>query len=182
MEEWINGFNFGTSIVHWFAPFLRHCGWYIRLSHVWIPFEAIGGEKNELNRWQGHWFNNPYLSCLCWNCELQSFLLSYWEVPTYSKPNQPTKETCRVIFTMIILGNLIVCSKNDNKSRSSKASLSIFVLRIRPRFFLKNGPFPASFSLFSSFQYSWQEMLNIIFCRRLESNCGPLESEAIDIL
>ena len=23
-------------------------------------------------------------------------------------------------------------------------------------FFLKNGPFPASFSLISSFQYSWQ--------------------------
>ena len=34
------------------------------------------------------------------------------------------------------------------------------------------------FSLFSSFQYSWQQkLLNINFCRRLDSNHGPMESE-----
>ena len=42
----------------------------------------------------------------------------------------------------------------------------------------KNGPFPASFSLFSSFQYSWQWIFNIKFCWWLDSNRGPLESEA----
>ena len=32
--------------------------------------------------------------------------------------------------------------------------------------FLKNGPFPASFSLFLSFQYSWQQTKNVR-CKRL---------------
>ena len=44
--------------------------------------------------------------------------------------------------------------------------------------FFKNGPFPASFSLFSSFQYSWQWIFNLKFCWWLDSNRGPLESEA----
>ena len=35
--------------------------------------------------------------------------------------------------------------------------------------------FPASFSLFSTFQYSWQKHK---VCRRLDSNGGPLVSEA----
>ena len=37
------------------------------------------------------------------------------------------------------------------------------------------------FSLFSSFQYSWQERLNINFnfCRWLDSNHGPLQSEPL---
>ena len=44
---------------------------------------------------------------------------------------------------------------------------------------LKNRQFPASFSLFSSFQCSWQfTMFNINFCQWLNSNCGPLELEA----
>ena len=41
-----------------------------------------------------------------------------------------------------------------------------------------NGPFTASFSLFLSFQYSWLWMFNTIFCRWLDSNRGPVESEA----
>ena len=41
-----------------------------------------------------------------------------------------------------------------------------------------NWPIPASFSLFLSFQYSWQKNININFCRWLDSNCGPLELEA----
>ena len=45
-------------------------------------------------------------------------------------------------------------------------------------FFFKNGPFPASFSLFLSFQYTVdsKQMFNIKinFCRWLDSNCGPL--------
>ena len=43
--------------------------------------------------------------------------------------------------------------------------------------FFKNGPFPASFSLFLSFQDSWQYMFNLIFCLWLDSKCGPLELE-----
>ena len=41
-----------------------------------------------------------------------------------------------------------------------------------------NGPILASFSLFSSFHYSWQLTMNIIFCWWVDSNRGPLESEA----
>ena len=44
-----------------------------------------------------------------------------------------------------------------------------------------NGPYPASFSLFSSFQYKVdsQQMfnINIFFCQWLDSNRGPLISE-----
>ena len=42
----------------------------------------------------------------------------------------------------------------------------------------KNGPFPAYFSLFSTFQYSWQLTFNINIFQWLKSNCGPLKSEA----
>ena len=34
------------------------------------------------------------------------------------------------------------------------------------------------FSLFSSYQSSWQYMFNIIFYQWLDLNCGPLELEA----
>ena len=47
------------------------------------------------------------------------------------------------------------------------------------KFFLKNGPFPATFSLFSSFQYtddSKQMLYN--FLPMTGSNRGPLELEA----
>ena len=43
---------------------------------------------------------------------------------------------------------------------------------------LKSGPFPASFSLFSSFQCSWQLIFDIKFCQSLDSSHGPLELEA----
>ena len=48
--------------------------------------------------------------------------------------------------------------------------------------FFKSGPFPASFYLFLSFQYSSIQLIinkySIKFCRWLESNRGPLESKA----
>ena len=37
--------------------------------------------------------------------------------------------------------------------------------------------FPGLF-FFSSFHYSWHGMFNIIFCRWLDSNCGPLDLES----
>ena len=43
--------------------------------------------------------------------------------------------------------------------------------------FLTIGQFPASFSLFLSFQYSWQYIGNIKFCRWLDLNHGPLVPE-----
>ena len=40
--------------------------------------------------------------------------------------------------------------------------------------YFKNGPFPATFSLFLSFQCSWQvTMFNVNFCRWLDSNLRP---------
>ena len=50
-----------------------------------------------------------------------------------------------------------------------------------PSLFLKNEPFPVSFSLFSSFQYivDSKQMFNInFFCQSLNSNCGPLVLDA----
>ena len=47
-------------------------------------------------------------------------------------------------------------------------------ISLKFKYFSKNGPFPASFSSFLSFQYSWQWIFNIIFCRWLDSNRGPL--------
>ena len=44
--------------------------------------------------------------------------------------------------------------------------------------FFKNGPFMVSFSLFLSFQYSWQLMFNINFWQWMDSNRRPLELEA----
>ena len=48
--------------------------------------------------------------------------------------------------------------------------------------FLKNGPFPSSFSLFLSFQYTVdsKQIFNkyIYFCQWLDSNRGPLVLEA----
>ena len=44
-------------------------------------------------------------------------------------------------------------------------------------FFKKNGPFPASFSSFSSFQNSWQLVFNINFCGWMDLNHRPLELE-----
>ena len=44
--------------------------------------------------------------------------------------------------------------------------------------FYKKLTFPASFSLFSSFQCSWRLMFDINFCHWLDSNIGPLELEA----
>ena len=38
-----------------------------------------------------------------------------------------------------------------------------FWWKLPRQFFYKNGPFPASFSLCSSIQYSWQYMFNIFF-------------------
>ena len=43
-------------------------------------------------------------------------------------------------------------------------------------FFFQNGPFPAIFSLFLSFQNSWQR-INEIFCQWLDLNLRPLVSE-----
>ena len=46
-------------------------------------------------------------------------------------------------------------------------------------FFKKIGPFPASFSLFSYFQYTVDKFSILInFCQWLDSNRGPLASEA----
>ena len=39
----------------------------------------------------------------------------------------------------------------------------------------KKMAIPGLFSLFSSFQYSWQLIFNIIFCQYLDSNQGPLD-------
>ena len=44
--------------------------------------------------------------------------------------------------------------------------------------FFKNGPFPASFSLFSSFQYSWQLTMFNKTSPMTGLNRGPLVSEA----
>ena len=52
-----------------------------------------------------------------------------------------------------------------------------FIITSSKMFF--NGPFPASFSVCSSFQNSWQYWLNTNFLQWLDSNHGPLESEAI---
>ena len=45
-------------------------------------------------------------------------------------------------------------------------------------FFIKNGPFPASFSLFLSLQYSCGIQMFNKFCRWLDSNRGPMVLEA----
>ena len=50
-----------------------------------------------------------------------------------------------------------------------------------PIIFIKIGNFRPSFSLFLSFQYSWEYMFNIIFCHWLDSNHGPLDSETTDL-
>ena len=51
-------------------------------------------------------------------------------------------------------------------------------LHMRAHFFCKNGPFPASISLFSSFQQLTENVFIENFCCCLDSNCGPLASEA----
>ena len=57
-------------------------------------------------------------------------------------------------------------------------SVSISTQRTKghlPTFFIKNGLFPASFSLFLSFQYSWQWLFNIKCCRWMDLNREPLK-------
>ena len=51
-----------------------------------------------------------------------------------------------------------------------------------PVTFFKNGPFSASFSLFSSFQQLTENMFIIKFRRGLDSNRGPLVSEDTALL
>ena len=63
--------------------------------------------------------------------------------------------------------------------KSNRLSTKLHARNMGARYILfKNGPFPASFSLFLSFQYSLQlTMFNIIF-KWLDLNCGTLVSEA----
>ena len=46
------------------------------------------------------------------------------------------------------------------------------------RAFLKNGPFPSSFFFIFIFSIQLTARFNINVCQCLDSNCGPLESEA----
>ena len=76
--------------------------------------------------------------------------------------------------------NRACCNNNTLATKSYPPNCSQHFIGGKTRvsdFFKKNGPFPASFSLFSSFHYSWQLMFNINFCQWPDSNCGPLELE-----
>ena len=74
-----------------------------------------------------------------------------------SKHQSPFWQQCLLVYTLI----RCCCTYLGNSSK---------------HFF--KWAIPGLFSLFSSFQYSWQLMFDISFCRWLDSNCRPLELEA----
>ena len=73
---------------------------------------------------------------------------------------------CKQIFSNQILSSFNFHINTRNSFGFLVAEKNFLLL-----LFSKNGPFPASFSLFSSFQYNWRSVNNF-------SNRGPLVSEA----
>ena len=71
-----------------------------------------------------------------------------------------------------------VCFGKDCKNVCKKQGCA-HSLHISVRISFLNGPFSTSCSLFLSFQFSWQWTFNLNVCQWLDSNCGPLVSEAI---
>ena len=76
----------------------------------------------------------------------------------------------------------ILVIKIFRKKKINKQGGNISHLYCRPHSFFKKWAIPASFSLFSSFQCSWQadrkQMFHLKVCRWPDSNCGSLVSEA----